>query len=381
MHRGDAGRTNRFPYRNALEETLRVSWSHGLDGNSLNRPPAPVFDAKRVFVAPEFGRAVALDRQRGTPVWRDSKRTGHETPAVGDETVVLATDDSIRGLDKATGSERWSHGRDVRGAPVLHDGVVFDGTRGFDVDDGSVRLRLDDDDSFVVPTVGGGRVYLGSGRRVTAYDVESGTVAWETRDLLDQEWIEDEAFVYADERLYVPGVDGLVALDAATGEKLWEFVRPEWNVYRTPSVVNGTVVQPMSHRYGDGSRIVQFDASDGTERWEYRPPRPRQSDVEAVATTPGTVLAMYHDHLACLDVHSGEPLFATRLDGVFERTTPPYVTGPFAYDGRRLIVAGDARTVALETGGTRIESAAGVAAGGGVGAVAALAAYWRSGRS
>ncbi|WP_418282649.1 PQQ-binding-like beta-propeller repeat protein [Halorubrum sp. DTA98] len=380
MHRGDPGRTNRFQHQNTLNETLQVTWSHELTGRTVNRPPVPVFDEQRVFVAPEFGQAVALDRQSGTPIWTDSATSGHTTPIVGDDTVVFVTDDAVRGLDKTTGNERWVHNGDVRGDPVVYDDVVFAGTTGFDIDDGSVLLRLNTD-SFVAPTVGGGRIYFGSGRIVRAADITTGTIIWQSKMLLEDEWIEDGVYVYADERLYVPGVDGLVALNAATGEELWRVAPSDWAIYRTPSVVNGTVIQPMSSRYGDMNRIVQIDASDGTELWEYRPPGRGQSPREELATTPGTVLVMYQNSLICLDVHSGEPVFATQLGTVFDHNASGYVTGPFAYDGRRLIVNGGSRISVLQPSRTRINRIDTAIAGGSLGVLAALGAYWRSDRA
>lgn len=376
MHRGDAGRTNTFPHRNTLGETLAVAWSHEWSRRTVNRPPAPVFDADRVYIAQNAGVLAAVDRTTGEFVWSRSDLSGQcHTPVVVDDRVVLPTNDGIVAYDKR-GQEQWRTDRSAEWDPVLSDGVLYTRTAGIDVDDGSVQAEFPAD-SYVAPTVGDGRIYRGSARVARAYDADSGTVLWENGDLLDEEWVEPATFVFADGRLFIPGVDGLIALDAATGAELWRYTDRLSELYQAPTVVNGTVVQPVAGGPRTAERLVQFDVTDGTVIREFGPSGADDVSITSIGATPGTVLTLCGDRFVSFDVHTGETLSSTWLALVFDWPTRVY-RQTFAYDGRRLIVNGEDRTVALEPGPIRERDRVGMGIGVAAGLAVAAGAYWRS---
>ncbi|WP_318568705.1 PQQ-binding-like beta-propeller repeat protein [Salinigranum marinum] len=376
MHRGDAGRTNTFPQRNTLGETLAVAWSHEWSRRTVNRPPAPVFDADRVYIAQNAGVLAAVDRTTGESVWSRSDLSGQcHTPVVGDDRIVLPTDDGMVAYD-TRGREQWQTDRPAEWDPVLSDGVLYTRTAGIDINDGSVQAEFPAD-SYVAPTVGDGRIYRGSARVARAYDADSGTVLWENDDLLDEEWVQPATFVFADGRLFIPGVDGLIALDAATGAELWRYTDRFSELYQAPTVVNGTVVQQVAGGPRTAERLVQFDVTDGTVIREFGPSGADGVSITSVGATPGTVLALCGDRIVSFDVHTGETLSSTWLAPVFDWPTRVYKQ-TFAYDGRRLIVNGEDRTIALEPGPIRERDRVGMGIGVAAGLAVAGVAHWWS---
>ncbi len=109
------------------------------------------------------------------------------------------------------------------------------------------------------PLVAGDRIVLANGRgRVTSLKRDGGMREWRTE--LD---VRLNSGVGGDEsRVYVNDVNGVVhALDAATGERLWERAATS-EILRPASAGFGVVVV----RSTDG-RVVALDPEDGSERW------------------------------------------------------------------------------------------------------------------
>ncbi|MFT4890339.1 MAG: outer membrane protein assembly factor BamB [Halobacteriales archaeon] len=101
-----------------------VRWAVG--GMTDVAPPAVTDEG--VFA---LGREsiTATDRS-GEERWRRSVARGAPpvAPALGDSIVVVAADDGVRGLDPATGDERWTANRRIETYPVVDDGACFVGT-------------------------------------------------------------------------------------------------------------------------------------------------------------------------------------------------------------------------------------------------------------
>lgn len=98
----------------------------------------------------------------------------------------------------------------------------------------------------------------------------------------------------ADGRLFVGGLDEMLALDAATGERVWSVPLERRSRFNeaAAAVRDGTVYVPFSET------LYAFDASDGTERWsrtladEQRPPTVVDDTVYALAGDGGTLHAL-----------------------------------------------------------------------------------------
>jgi len=91
------------------------------------------------------------------------------------------------------------------------------------------------------PTVGDGRVYIGSRNpRVFAVDAKTGEPVWEFEHT-DGSWVESSG-IYVEGFLYIGSSDALTlfALDGATGSVTWKYRTGGWS-WCTPSVAGETI--------------------------------------------------------------------------------------------------------------------------------------------
>jgi len=71
-------------------------------------PAAPgAIDARRVYIPLRNAWMMALDRETGKMVWR-RELDAHSAPLVRDDTVFIASRGTIRALDAASGTDRWT---------------------------------------------------------------------------------------------------------------------------------------------------------------------------------------------------------------------------------------------------------------------------------
>lgn len=174
--------------------------------------------------------AVAAD---GTASWA-SDVAAVAPPRVGDGTVFVSTESALVALDAASGEREWSV--EVEGelvsAPVVGADGVYVGTKGgpgsaggivyaLATEDGSTRWEHELEKQVVsAPGVGDGVVAATSGEGhddvVVAIDAASGERLWEaTEDPASK-----SSPLVDDDRVYVNARD-LMAFDAASGETQW----------------------------------------------------------------------------------------------------------------------------------------------------------------
>ncbi|MWG35821.1 outer membrane protein assembly factor BamB family protein [Halomarina oriensis] len=144
---------------------------------------------------------------------------------------TLATD--VVALETATGEIRWTTTGSVEGAPATDGEAVYVATDGrdsatallaLDARDGSElwSRRLGEGGPDVPVVLGEGLVYVPRDGSLRAFDTATGDAVWTFTP--DGETRVSASPALAQERLYVPTSaesSGLVALDAATGERLW----------------------------------------------------------------------------------------------------------------------------------------------------------------
>ena len=146
-------------------------------------------------------------------------------PALGEGTLVGATYNAIHAFTP-NGKRRWRVEMDPTGAPVIAGGRAY------------------------VPTAAGER----DGGRLHAFDLDTGETVWTSevpKDPLSP--------VVASKRIYVTGVDGVVAL-TLSGAEHWQTTLPA--AAGAPALAGETVVVPFM----DGS-LRGLDAADGREQW------------------------------------------------------------------------------------------------------------------
>ncbi|WP_254811093.1 right-handed parallel beta-helix repeat-containing protein [Natronosalvus amylolyticus] len=229
-------------------------WGEAL-GEGTDATEATVVDGV-VYVGTDDGEVLALDADTGEELWTKELGAAVQTaPSVVDGEVYVGTasfneDNHLYALDAANGDERWSEptGDTVRSSPVVYDD----------------------------------RVYVGTGTdTITAYHQENGTEDWSVDD--GPSWATDVSPVTADGSVFVPIESGdLLALDAETGDELWEKAL-DTRVRSTPTYVDGTVYVTSSSLESSGCMgacyprelptythtLHALDASDGTEEWTF----------------------------------------------------------------------------------------------------------------
>jgi outer membrane protein assembly factor BamB len=226
----------------------------------------------RVVYAPVGNGLKALDASTGEVYWRTA--AGGLTPTVdGEDCVTAAGDGGVVTLDAATGETRWrseSTDTSAQGLAVTDDAVCLscgDGGDGslwaFERADGATRWRYTDiGESYATAVTDGERVYaVSTGGRLHAVGLDDAERRW-THSVTGDSYVQPAV---ADGTLFLAGTnsDDVVALDAATGERLWERTIGIGGV-SAPTVTAESVLVVTGTR--DGQRLLVLDRADGEER-------------------------------------------------------------------------------------------------------------------
>ena len=123
--------------------------------------------------------------------------------------------------------------------------------------------------------------------------------------------------VYHEGKVFLADVDGnLLALDAATGKRVWDRRLPG-HLESSPMAVGGTLYLGT-----DAAKILAVRASDGKVLWQFSAPG-------AIKASPSfhrgrIFVADYESGVFCLDAGSGKPIWRTNTSKV-----PPFGEGGF----------------------------------------------------
>jgi len=228
-------------------------------GGGVYRPP--LIDDGMIFVSTASDEVQAIDLATGAWKWtarHEMPRGSQElailgAPApvkVGDDLVAGFSDGAVRGLDPATGREKW---------------VVQVGEGGFpDVQSEAVLV----DDVLVVAAFGGPVLGLDPVSRAERWrNTEAGATS---------------TMASASGWVYMSDARGhVIALDAATGEQVWTF---EWRdaQFGPPVRAGGSIL------VGDvAGTVIALDRFEGKEQWRYRPAHGGR--LSGVAAAPAVV--------------------------------------------------------------------------------------------
>lgn len=329
----------------ANEPTVR--WRHGLD--EAVRPFPPTADEEYVVVATNEG-AFALAADSGELAWTydvEGQPTG--SPAIGDDTVYLATmapdewddtDGRVHAIDRTSGQRTWVLDTERCFTPTVHEGTVYVGgaaVHAIGCDLGEERWQFrgaTESDSISLPNAAAhpsldpdsATVYTGAAS-VCALDAETGDVRW--RRSVDER-IQLPPIVTAG-TVFAGGHDGAVyALDADTGEERWR----RWIEGRPwVSATDGERLY-----LGDEARDVRaLDAETGDDIWTHA----TDAETSPVAVADGVVLFGIDERLTALAADSGERRWTVDPGAA---TVAPAVANGAVYvasaDGIRAIVGG-----------------------------------------
>lgn len=277
----------------------RWVWSGGIaiDG-------AAACDATRVYFLDTRFNLTALDRQRGTLLWRvsvhdeflagrsiaENPTFNHRaaTPLIHDDVLYIGSGDGgLYAIDPASGAKRWRHDA---GSPIFSGiGLRDSDTLAFGTMDGAVILldRRNQREIWRGQTNGGvvttpvfadGRVVVGSrDYQLHAFNLGDSSVAWKFSYWFS--WIESTPAL-RDGTLYVGGSDyaRVTAIDPVTGRARWSTIvgGMDWG---TPLVTDnavfiGTVNQNLAgtlipHQAG----LVKLDRRTGKLLWRLPLPK------------------------------------------------------------------------------------------------------------
>ncbi|HYE96767.1 MAG TPA: PQQ-binding-like beta-propeller repeat protein [Rubricoccaceae bacterium] len=249
---------------------------------------APLLQGGRIAYIPvAAGKhgVVAYDLVAGRARWT-LRRSPHAAGLlIAEGTLVSAAlDGTVRGLDPATGAERWRLRPDsaagYRATPVEAGGrVVVADDQGrvtaLDPATGAVTwTRRLETPVLTTPAVAHELVVVPTSRgRLFALDVRDGRVAW-TFDAEDPE-VRFASPAVAASQVYVGGTDGMLrALEARTGRAVWVFETD--GAFTTAPLVTGGLLFAGSL----DKRLVALDATTGELRWETQlRGRPRATPV------------------------------------------------------------------------------------------------------
>jgi outer membrane protein assembly factor BamB len=256
--------------------TGKVVWQKNLRSDFGGQPgrwayaESPLVDGDLLICTPGGREAtlVALDKSNGSVVWKSAVPGGDKAAyasamildAGGKRQVVQFLEKGLVGVDAKTGAFLWRYDKTAEGSPanipspIVHEGTVYSASgRG---GAGLVKITLSEGkfeaeeiySTPKFPTSIGGSVLVGdylygtNSQGLICADFAKGDVKWQERG------IGAAAVCYADQRLYLHGENGDVALVEATGEAYRErgrFALPgqpdrgKSKAWAYPAVANG----------------------------------------------------------------------------------------------------------------------------------------------
>ena len=335
-----------------------VVWQFEADG-FVESSPTIVDDT--VYVGDEAGYLYAVDATTGEELWQyqTGAQIRSDLQVVGGTVYVGSTDHSVYAIDAEDGSQQWRFptGSYVNSSPTRVDDTVYvaseDGNvYALDADDGAERWRFGTGDIVTnAPTVVDGVVYVGGHDHVVyAIDAEDGSEVWRHTTGLS---ISSEATV-VDGTVYIGSDDAtLYALDAADGGVVWRFTDPVAHVISATTYHDGVVfvaTDDVTYGHGDDPTeavLYAVDAASGDGLWEFAVEgsgndwhfhaSPTVADgIVYISNVDGTVYG--------LDAETGHPVFEFATDDAVW-------SSPTVVDGVLYVGSDDGHLYAIDVDG------------------------------
>lgn len=202
------------------------------------------------------------------------------SPAIADSRMYVGgVDGRLHALDAATGERLWAKpdsaldGDWINASPAVGDGMVYVGINrpasevwAFDAVTGATRWRIGASISNIVgsPTLAGSVLYVATTEdQVLALDAATGARIWEAKPNGGGGSGFYSSPTVADGKVFAASLNHRIyALDAVSGTVLWSFQTGGHNS-STPAVVDGTVY--FGSRDGN---VYAVDANTGALRWK-----------------------------------------------------------------------------------------------------------------
>lgn len=250
---------------------------------------APVQDEGLVYVGTADNQVLALDSETGELAWQfEVKHSIWSAPVYEDGILYVGSlDKSIYALDAQTGDLIWEQplSGSVSGAIAIGENLLYIGSfdkqlHALDKATGNVQWEVPAEGTadwiWASPAlVGDIVVFSDKEGNVFAVDAMTGESIWETQvngDVVASPVIANGiVFVASAGQLNNDDVrrGALIALDVETGEELWRKETPA-PIYTTPVFVDDTVVLALPT--GAEELLIVFNQEDGDEIWRYSLP-------------------------------------------------------------------------------------------------------------
>lgn len=272
-----------------------LAWRY--DGGTPTMNTSPVVSEGTVYApgSGDPGLIHAVDVESGDRVWQfEPEGYASSAPALADGTLYLGTwGKRFYAIDAATGEEVWNNEVGHRfgsSSPVVADGTVYVGTYG----DGPLVVSGPEDEAEFEACA------------FLALDAATGEIVWQYRAFGEKDDIRSSPAVDSG-RVYFGGESAVYALDSETGDEVWTRTLSTHSD-SSPAVADGVVYYGAPVRGGSGSetpaRVWALDASSGETLWT------AGVDDESLRTSPaiadGTVYVAASSTRVCYGAGGGE---------------------------------------------------------------------------
>ena len=350
----------------------RARSGHNPDGTSLAGDPGGAWqspaatDAFRASAAVADGTvyaanldgnlyafdAVSGDALDGWPVALGA--SSQAAPTVADGTVYVGNENgTLRAIDGTSGETQWRFdtGDAIRGAPAVHDGVVYatsgDGVvYAIDAETGAeTRWEFDTGQGVTGDVSIRGGPAVTTGETVTVYAANTGGVVYAIEDG-EQQWEQivesgqvQSTPVVANGSVYVSAVQSaagfLYALDAASGQRDWEF-EASGALLAAPAATSDRVYVGSRDQF-----LYAVDPSNGDQLWQFE--TDRQINSSPVVVDETVYVANFSNSLYAVTT-DGEQRWQTETSGSISAS-------PVIANGRIYLGSENTGFYAVESGG------------------------------
>lgn len=326
---GHWGMANGNMHRNAVSangidlDALEKSWEYDASGKGKILFSTPAAANNTVVLVTDNGYVAAVNSTTGKEQWVVKiGNTNRSSPTIEGNTVYLSggEDGKIYALDLKSGSIVWT--TDVGSMAIYESPIFLDGTLfvASDLTDNAKLIALNAENgekkwsvalgapTYFGPSAGDGMLFIGSydNQKLKALRIEDGSEVWSKT--LVNEGVASKP-VYDNGTLYLAGTNfntgggTLYALDAKTGEEIWNAAGIGDTQAGSPIVyenivVIGSAAQPA---------LRAFDAKNGQLLWENRSVGTTLNNG-SVSANGLLFFAGTSGNLTVIDVYTGERL-------------------------------------------------------------------------
>ncbi len=310
-----------------------------------------------VYAANLDGNLYAFDAVSGDPLdgWPVALGASSQaSPTVANGTVYVGNENgTLRAIDGTSGETQWRFDTEgaIRGAPAVHDGVVYatsgDGiVYAIDAETGAEALWEFDTGEGVTGEVAiRGGPAVTTGETVTVYVANTGGVVYAIENG-EQQWEQivesgqvQSTPVVANGSVYVSAVQGaagfLYAIDAASGQRDWQF-EANGALLAAPAATSDHVYVGSRDQY-----LYALDPGNGEELWSFETDRQVNSSPVVV---DGTVYVTNFSNSLYALTTDGEQRWQTETSGSISAS-------PVLTDGRIYLGSENTGFYAVESGG------------------------------